>query len=230
VTADDLPAAFESLPAAWRKALPGWTAALQADVIERVRAASGTRPIAPADPLRALRFAAPEGIKVVILGQDPYPKPGHADGLAFSAGHGRPHSLQRVFKVLETDRPGFVPPANWALDDWARQGVLLLNPTLTVEVGVVGSHMNCGWHALTSQIVKALCGLKNPPTFLLWGKPANGFFDDSRPTGTAARILRTRHPSHDFKRQFMADGSHFVATQDCVDWWAIGREAGANVL
>jgi uracil-DNA glycosylase len=224
VTADDLPAAFESLPVAWRRALPGWTAARQNEVIDRVRHASGARAIAPADPFRALRFCAPEGICVVILGQDPYPKPGHADGLAFSAGHGRPHSLQRVFKVLEADRPGFVPPAAWALDDWARRGVLLLNPTLTVEVGVVGSHMNCGWHALTSEIVKVLCGLAEPPTFLLWGKPANAFFDESWLADASPRVLRTRHPSHDFKRQFMADGSHFTATQQCIDWWAIGRQ------
>jgi uracil-DNA glycosylase len=230
VTADELPAAFESLPVAWRQALPGWTQALQDDVVARVQQASGARPIAPPDPFRAMRFAAPEGIRVVILGQDPYPKAGHADGLAFSAGHGRPHSLQRVFKVLEADRPGFVPPARWALDDWARQGVLLLNPTLTVEVGKVGSHVNCSWQALTSQIVKTLCVLQSPPTFLLWGKPANAFFDDSRPEGTEPRVLRTRHPSHDFKRQFMADGSHFVATQDRVDWWAVGQMAPQPVL
>ncbi len=230
MTADDLPAAFESLPAVWRQALPGWTDALQNDVIDRVRRASGARPIAPADPFRALRFAPPEGIKVVILGQDPYPKPGHADGLAFSAGHGRPHSLQRVFKVLEADKPGFVPPRTWALDDWARRGVLLLNPTLTVEIGSVGSHTTCGWHALTSEIVKALCGSPASPIFLLWGKPANAFFDECRPASASPRVLRTRHPSHDFKRQFMADGSHFLATQDRVDWWAIGQKATQPVL
>ncbi|KNZ31116.1 MAG: uracil-DNA glycosylase [Methylibium sp. NZG] len=223
MTADDLPAAFESLPSAWRQALPSWTPALQGAVIGRIRQASGSRPIAPADPFRALRFAPPEGVKFVILGQDPYPRPGHADGLAFSAGHGKPHSLQRVFKVLQADRPSFEPPATWALDDWARRGVLLLNPTLTVEVGSAGSHMDCGWHALTSQIVHLLCCSATPPTFLLWGKPANAFFDESQPKGTRPRVLRTRHPSHDFKREFMAEGSHFVATQDTVDWWAIGR-------
>lgn len=224
MTADDLPAAFESVPTAWRNALPGWTPALQNELIDKLRRASGTRPIAPADPFRALRFAPPEGVKVVILGQDPYPKPGHADGLAFSAGQGRPHSLQRVFKVLAADRPGFTPPPSWALDGWARQGVLLLNPTLTVEQGAVGSHMNCGWHALTSIIVKTLCSLPEPPTFSLWGKPANAFFDEHTPAGAAPRVLRTRHPSHDFKQQFMADGSHFVATQESVDWWAIGQQ------
>ena len=223
-TADDLATAFASLPAAWRDALPGWTVALQNEVIDNVRRVSGSRAIAPADPFRALRFAAPEGIKVVILGQDPYPKAGHADGLAFSAGHGKPHSLQQVFKVLQADRPGFTPPAVWALDDWARRGVLLLNPTLTVEVGRVGRHMECGWRALTSEIVSVLCKLPMPPTFLLWGKPANAFFDESRPATSVPRILRSRHPSHDFKSQFMADGSHFVATQDQIDWWAIGNQ------
>ena len=230
MTADELPAAFESLPPSWRQALPGWTPALQDEVIARIGHASGNRPIAPADPFRALRFAAPRGIKVVILGQDPYPRPGHADGLAFSAGRGKPHSLQRVFKVLEADRPGFIPPAVWVLDDWARRGVLLLNPTLTVEIGVIGSHMACGWRALTSQIVDLLCQLPAPPTFLLWGKPASAFFDESRPAGASPRVLRTRHPSNDFKRQFMADGSHFVATRQQVDWWAIGEMGGLAVL
>jgi uracil-DNA glycosylase len=223
VTADDLPACFASLPPAWRDGLPGWTSQAQDEVVARVRQVSEARPIAPADPFRALRFFAPRDTRVVILGQDPYPKPGHADGLAFSAAQGKPHSLRRIFAALQADRPGFEPPAaDWRLDGWARQGVLLLNPTLTVEVGKVGSHMNCSWQALTSQIVKALCQIEKPPIFLLWGRPANGFFDESATAATPA--LRTRHPSHDFKREFMADGSHFLATQDRVDWWSIGRK------
>jgi uracil-DNA glycosylase len=64
---------------------------------------------------------------------------------------------------------------------------------------------------------------ENPPTFLLWGKPAQAFFDDSCPAGTAPRVLRARHPSHDFKREFMADGSHFAATAEQVDWWNLDR-------
>ena len=225
MTADDLPAAFDSLPAAWRDALPGWTPALQHEVVQRVRDVSGARDIAPADPFRALRFAPPQGIKLVVLGQDPYPKPGHADGLAFSAGCGKPHSLRRVFEVLEADDIGFVRPDVWCLDAWARQGVLLLNPTLTVEVGLSGSHMRCGWQALTSQIVQMLCLLPQAPVFSLWGKPANAFFDAHRPPGCEPRVLRTRHPSHDMKRQFMAGGSHFLATRDGVDW-RLPRQAG----
>jgi uracil-DNA glycosylase len=221
VTADDLPAAFAGLPTAWASALPQWTPERFAPIVERVRAVSDDREIAPADPFRALRFAAPQQVKVVILGQDPYPRPGHADGLAFSAGHGKPASLRRVFQVLAEDRPGFRPPAAWKLDGWARQGALLLNPTLTIEVGRIGSHMNCGWQALTSDIVRTLCGLPVPPTFMLWGDKARAFFDGARPVGTVVRTLVTRHPSNDFQRRFMAEGRHFLETADLIDWWSL---------
>lgn len=221
MTADDLPAAFESLPRSWRAWLPGWTSQATGAVVERVRAVSGDREIAPPDPFRALRLVPPEAVKVVVFGQDPYPRPGHADGLAFSAGHGKPHSLRRVFEVLAADRPGWQRPERWTLDAWAQQGVLLLNPVLTVEVGEAGSHMNCGWQALTSDIVKSLCALEVPPAFLLWGKPAHAFFDAACPPGATPPVWRTRHPSHDMKREFMAGGSHFQATADRVNWWAL---------
>ena len=220
--ADDLPAAFASLPEAWRRALVGWTPVAERAVVDAVRAASGEREIAPPDPFRALRMLAPEAVRVVVFGQDPYPRPGHATGLAFSAGHGKPVSLRRIFEVLKADRPGWQPPERWVLDDWARQGVLMLNPVLTVEVGAAGSHMNCGWQALTSEIVDVLAQRRNPPTFLLWGKPAQAFFDSACPEGVDPKVLRARHPSHDFKREFMADGSHFAATADQVDWWRLG--------
>ena len=226
MTADDLTAAFAGLPAPWRAVLPGWTAAATAAVVDRVRAVSGAREIAPADPFRALRLVAPSQARVVVLGQDPYPRPGHADGLAFSAGHGRPHSLRRVFEVLAADRPGWQRPEQWKLDDWARQGVLLLNPVLSVEVGHSGSHMACGWQALTSEIIQVLCAQDSPPAFLLWGRPANAFFDAAigamTPAGASVPVLRTRHPSHDMRREFMAGGSHFLATADRVDWWGLG--------
>ena len=220
MTADDLPAAFASLPTAWRDLLPGWTSAAQQAVVDRVRASSAGAPIAPADPFRALRLVLPAAVKVVVIGQDPYPRPGHADGLAFSAGHGKPHSLRRVFDVLAADRPGWQQPARWQLDAWAAQGVLLLNPVLTVEVGRAGSHMACGWQTLTSEIIKVLCGSEIAPAFLLWGRPANAFFDAVCPPQAQPVVLRTRHPSHDFKREFMAAGSHFAATAQRIDWWA----------
>ena len=225
MTADDLPAAFDSLPEAWRAVLPGWTQAAQQAVVDAVRAASGDREIAPPDPLRALRLVPPDAVRVVVFGQDPYPQPGHADGLAFSAGHGKPHSLRRIFEVLAADRPGWQRPERWLLDGWARQGVLLLNPVLTVEVGSAGHHMGCGWQTLTSGLVQALCERSRPPAFLLWGKPANAFFDAACPPGAAPEVHRTRHPSHDIRREFMAGGSHFLATADRVDWWGLGDTA-----
>lgn len=222
MTADDLPAAFDSLPAQWRACLPGWTGPAQAAVAERVRAVSASRPIGPADPFRALRLVPPDGVRVVVFGQDPYPKPGVADGLAFSSG-GVPPSLRRIFEVLQADRPGWPRPGGGRLDAWAAQGVLLLNPVLTVEVGsgTAGSHGKCGWQALTCQIVQVLCTRPDPPVFLLWGNHAARFFDGAAPAGHAARVLRTRHPSYDHRRAFMADGSHFAATADRVDWWCL---------
>lgn len=221
MTADDLPAAFAQLPPWWEAVLPGWTPALMAEVQRRVKQVSASRPIAPADPFRALRLVPPEAVKVVIFGQDPYPGAGHADGLAFSAGQGRPRSLARIFEVLAQDRSGFEPPAQWRLDAWAGQGVLLLNPTLTVEVGVSGAHLGCGWQALTSQIVEVLCQMPAPPTFLLWGSKAQDFFARALPAGAVPQALKTRHPSYDIKREFMIEGSHFTATRGVVDWWAI---------
>ena len=222
MTADDLPGVLATLPPAWRAALPGWTAERCARVVDKVRRVSGDRPIAPPDPLRALRLVAPDAVRVVVFGQDPYPTAGHADGLAFSAGRGRPRSLARIFEVLARDRPGFEPPQAWSLDGWARQGVLLLNPVLTVEVGRAGSHENCGWQALTCQIVESLCRQPHPPVFLLWGARAQSFFASALPAGCTPRVLTTRHPSYDFQRRFMAaPDRHFLATQDLVDWWSI---------
>ena len=233
MTADDLQAAFASLPEAWARVLPGWTPQRCQEVIHRVRGVSAQRPIAPEDPFRALRLTPPQAVKVVVFGQDPYPTAGHADGLAFSARTGKPASLRRIFAVLAADRPGFRPPEQWALDEWARQGVLLLNPTLTVEVGSIGSHIDCGWQALTSQIVQYLQRRSDPPTFLLWGSKAQAFFDQAVAGGpVGAPVWRTRHPSNDFRREFMAEGSHFLATAGLIDWWSIaeGKTPAPNQL
>ncbi len=220
--AEDLPAAFAQVPQAWKQALPGWTQDRLVGVAERIREVSADRPIAPQDPFRALRLTPPDQVKVVVFGQDPYPTTGHADGLAFSAPAGKPPSLRRIFSVLAADRPGFKPPVRWALDEWARQGALLLNPTLTVEVGRIGSHLECGWQALTSEIAKVLHDRPDPPAFLLWGSKAQAFFDQAvtRPRPQAL-VLRTRHPSNDFRKEFMSEGSHFVATAERVNWWAL---------
>jgi uracil-DNA glycosylase len=211
-----------TLPPAWAAVLPGWTAERLHAVQDAVVAASGDAPIAPEDPLRALRLVDPDAVKVVVLGQDPYPTAGHADGLAFSAGTGRPRSLARIFELLAEARPGFASPAIWSLERWARLGVLLLNPVLTVEVGRSGSHLGCGWQALTREIISTLCRRDSPPVFLLWGTKARDFWASARPEGCRASVLTTRHPSYDFDRAFMAEGNHFAATAHLIDWWETG--------
>ncbi len=181
--------------------------------------------IYPANPLRALLVTPRSAVKVVILGQDPYPTAGHADGLSFSAAKGRPKSLARICEVLAADRPGWVAPTSSRLDTWAEQGVLLINTALTVSRGSAGSHLNIGWRSLAAQILQTLSSPSLNVRFMLWGAQAQAFADaafealpaDSRPT--PRQILRARHPSYDFHKQFMRDQSHFAATADAVDWW-----------
>jgi uracil-DNA glycosylase len=227
VKASELAAKMATLPPAWAAVLPGWTSERLQTVQDEVLAVSADAPIAPDDPLRALRLVEPAAVKVVVLGQDPYPTAGYADGLAFSAGKGRPRSLARIFELLAAARPGFTPPDTWSLEGWARQGVLLLNPVMTVEVGRSGSHLKCGWQALTQEIVAHLCAREPAPVFLLWGTKARDFWAAARPVGCRAVALATRHPSHDFDRAFMAEGNHFEATAHLVDWWEIGSARGA---
>lgn len=221
--ADDLPRAFAHAPDAWRAVLPEWDAALEQRISDAVRRVSGSAPMAPTDPFRALRLVSPEQVRVVILGQDPYPGAGHADGLAFSAPTSSRPSLRRIFDILEADRPGWRRPRSGRLDAWATQGALLLNPTLTVEVGKINSHGRVGWQLLTGAIVRWLAQRPQAPAFLLWGSHAQRFFDASLAGAppVAAPVLTTRHPSNDFHRRFMAEGSHFQATADRIDWWVL---------
>jgi uracil-DNA glycosylase len=109
----------------------------------------------------------------VILGQDPYHGPGQAHGLCFSVRQGvkTPPSLVNVFKEIEQDL-GIVPPGHGNLENWARQGVLLLNDVLTVERGKPHSHKGQGWEAITDAVVAAVAARNEPCVFMLWGSPA----------------------------------------------------------
>ncbi len=82
--------------------------------------------------------------------------------------------------------------------------------------------MKCGWQALTSQVISYLSERERPPVFLLWGSKARAFWESAKSPDSTAVALITRHPSYDFDRSFMAEGNHFEATADLVDWWAIG--------
>ncbi len=127
----------------------------------------------PEDVFLALRLCPLDQVKVVILGQDPYPTPGDAHGLAFSVSCNRaiPRSLVNIFKELESDV--FVPrPQHGHLGAWAKQGVLLLNTCLTVEAGKAGSHRGLGWEALRDQIIRIVSAQSDGKIFILWGADA----------------------------------------------------------
>lgn len=135
-----------------------------------------------------------DNVKVVILGQDPYHEPGQAHGLCFSVNEGVqfPPSLQNIFKEIESDLGKPVPP-NGNLLRWARQGVLLLNATLTVRAHQAGSHQNRGWEAFTDAVIHHLAEEREHIVFILWGAYAQrkGAFIDR----TRHLVLQSPHPS-----------------------------------
>ncbi|QTD47478.1 uracil-DNA glycosylase [Ottowia testudinis] len=183
---------------------PGWRPLLHeflrsADgqrVAMRLRAdlAVGTA-VFPPEPLRALRLTAPEEVRVVILGQDPYHGPGQAYGLAFAVPEGVkvPPSLRNIFKELQREF-GAAPHPAGLLDHWARQGVLLLNTSLTVAAGQAGSHSKIGWQGLTGAIFQQLVTSRRPLVFMLWGAHAHAMCPQN---GAAQRHLwlLANHPS-----------------------------------
>lgn len=143
----------------------------------------------------AFKLTGFDSLKVVILGQDPYHNDGQAHGLAFSVPDGiaLPPSLKNIFKELETDIPGFKTPRSGDLSHWAKQGVLLLNATLTVNAHQAGSHQKRGWEHFTDQVIEAISDQKDAVVFLLWGAYAQkkaSLIDVSKHL-----ILSTVHPS-----------------------------------
>jgi uracil-DNA glycosylase len=135
-----------------------------------------------------------ERVKVVILGQDPYHEPGQAMGLSFSVPDGvaLPPSLRNIYAEIQSEL-GVVPPASGDLTRWARQGVLLLNATLTVGQGQAGSHQRRGWEEFTDAAIRALATEREHIVFLLWGSYAGkkaDFIDAQRHL-----VLRSAHPS-----------------------------------
>ena len=147
------------------------------------------------DIFNAFNHTPFDKVKVVILGQDPYHGDGQAHGLSFSVKKGVnvPPSLKNMYKELETDIEGFVTPNHGELTQWADQGVLLLNATLTVRAHEPGSHQGKGWEAFTDQAISQLSAQKTGLVFLLWGKYAQNksiLIDEQKHT-----VLKSAHPS-----------------------------------
>jgi len=133
-------------------------------------------------------------VKIVILGQDPYHGPGQAHGLSFSVPSGVPipPSLQNIFKELHEDLKIPIPKSG-DLEAWAKQGVLLLNASLTVEAGLANSHVKLGWHHFTDAVIRTVSQQCQHVVFMLWGRFAqskSGLIDTNKHL-----ILQTVHPS-----------------------------------
>lgn len=153
-----------------------------------------TRQILPPAPQRfaALELTPPEATRVVILGQDPYPTPGHAHGLAFSAHpdvRPLPRSLGNIYKEMQADLGG--APTTADLRPWARQGVLLLNTCLSVPAGEANGHKALGWQELVHQVLDLTS--HRPTAYVLWGNQAQALDRHIRPGDHL--VLRSAHPS-----------------------------------
>lgn len=150
-------------------------------------------------------------VKVVILGQDPYHGENQANGLAFSVNEGvpLPPSLRNIYKEIEADL-GKSPSRSGNLDHWAKQGVLLLNSTLTVVSGLPGSHQNKGWEEFTDYVIRALSEEKENLVFILWGSYAQkkGEHIDSR----KHLVLKSVHPSPMSAERGFFGNRHFSQT------------------
>jgi uracil-DNA glycosylase len=142
----------------------------------------------------SLNFTPMENLKVVIIGQDPYHRLGQANGLCFSVSDGikKPPSLLNIFKELQSDL-GFPIPETGNLEPWAKQGVLLLNTSLTVREGEPGSHFNKGWELFTDKIISIISKQKEGVIFLLWGNHAQE--KEKLIDITKHLVLKAAHPS-----------------------------------
>jgi len=180
---------------------PGWASALQpvapniaalGDFL-RGEVADG-RGYLPAGPHVLRAFTRPlADVRVLIVGQDPYPTPGHPIGLSFAVDrHVRPlpRSLGNIYRELRDD-VGVTPPAHGDLSAWADHGVMLLNRVLTVRPGAAASHRGKGWEAVTDAAIRALVARDEPLVAVLWGRDAQAL----RPLLAGTPTIESAHPS-----------------------------------
>lgn len=147
------------------------------------------------DIFNAFELTPFDKVKVVILGQDPYHGAGQAHGLSFSVENGVkfPPSLQNIYKELVTDIQGFKIPNHGNLSNWAKQGVLMLNASLTVRANEAGSHQKQGWEIFTDKVIETISQEKENVVFILWGK-----FAQAKETLIDTKkhvIIKSAHPS-----------------------------------
>lgn len=185
---------------------PGWAARLGQEFdqpyMEALRAFlrseyTAGRTVYPAKDrlFRALKLVDYDDVKVVILGQDPYHGYNQANGLAFAVSEGvqAPPSLQNIFKEIAKEMGTSRLRKDTTLEDWAKQGVLLLNTVLTVRAGEAFSHRNKGWENFTDKVIKELNDHSRPLVFFLWGAAAQA--KEKMLTNSRHLVLKSAHPS-----------------------------------
>lgn len=183
---------------------PGWERALApaepdfaavAEELKRRRTAGEHILPEPANILRVFRQPFDE-VRVLVIGQDPYPTPGHPIGMSFAVAadvRPLPRSLSNIFKELHSDL-GIPPSAHGDLTPWAQQGVLMLNRVLTVQAGESGSHRGIGWEAVTETAVRALAESGRPLVSILWGAQARQL-EPILNAGSHTEVIVSPHPS-----------------------------------
>ena len=191
---------------------------------EFLKSEYSTRRIYPPmnDIFNALRYTSYADTRVVILGQDPYHGQGQAHGLCFSVQPGVkfPPSLQNIFKELHSEY-GMTPPPTGELTGWAKQGVLLLNTTLTVREGAPQSHKGHGWEILTDNIIKAIAKKDSPVVFILWG--GNARAKKSLITNPKHTVLECAHPSPLSAYNGFFGCNHFLKTNEFLKANGLGE-------
>lgn len=220
---------------------PGWwgpLAAARGDLVRALGAladdvAAGREVLPRGD--RVLRALAqdPAAVRVLVVGQDPYPTPGHAVGLSFSVEPGvrpLPPTLRNLLAERDADT-GLPPAATGDLSAWSGRGVLLLNRVLTVEAGRSGSHRGRGWERVTEEVVRALAARGGPLVAVLWGRDAQAL----RPALGGAAVVESAHPSPLSARRGFTGSRPFSAVDAAlaaqgagpVDW-SLPPAAGAS--
>ena len=207
---------------------PGWRSLLNTErckpyyraldaFLEEERAAEQTILPAPRDIFNALAVTSYDQVKVLLVGQDPYPTPGHAHGLCFSVQPNVqpiPFSLRNIFRELHEDL-GSPIPNNGCLEPWARQGVLMLNTVLTVRAHKANSHQGRGWERFTDHIIELVAAKETRVVFVLWGRHAQkkrALIRQSHHT-----VVACAHPSPLSVRKFYGCRCFSIINRDLAD-------------
>jgi uracil-DNA glycosylase len=207
---------LDNLPISWKQLISlKWPESQQAQWQKKIQICLNEKTTTP--PIntifKAFELCEPQNVKVIIIGQDPYPTFGHANGLAFSTEdfvQPFPRSLLNIFKELKRSMPGYEFPLTGNLTSWAEQGVFLINTCLTTEIGLANAHKDKGWEEFTDLILSSLNDVNKNLVILFWGKQAMIKMDLF--SNQKHLLLHSSHPSPLSVRRGFEGCNHFV---DC---------------